>query len=155
MTSWGNCRFKKLCKLGEFAGWEGGQSVARPRSSVASRLSLATRNQSAWRTTDSIPAVHCWDKKRTRFSPILTTLWSAVASAARHRFGCVWQEANPKRRRRFALPAHSIEVTVRNQCAVNFLALLRSYGRRKDTAFRQHTRRSADFEPCRSSGHER
>ncbi len=33
------CRFKKFCKLGEFAGWEGGQSVARPRSSVASLAS--------------------------------------------------------------------------------------------------------------------
>ena len=26
---------KKYCKLGQFAGWKGGQSGARPRSSVA------------------------------------------------------------------------------------------------------------------------
>src|SRR5262249_54860625 len=34
-------------------------------------------------------------------------IWSAVASAARHRFGSSASESNPKRRRRFALPAHS------------------------------------------------
>ncbi|MDX6383306.1 MAG: hypothetical protein QOK48_879 [Blastocatellia bacterium] len=41
---------------------------------------------------------------------ITTPLWSAVASAARHRFGSVdkvTEELDPKRRRRFALPAHS------------------------------------------------
>ena len=36
---------------------------------------------------------------------VTTNIWSAVASAARHRFGSV--ESNPKRRRRFALPARS------------------------------------------------
>ena len=40
-------------------------------------------------------------------------IWSAVASAARHRFGSSFDSAqiteNPKRRRRFALPAHSKE----------------------------------------------
>ena len=32
-------------------------------------------------------------------------MWSAVASEARHRFG--FENPQPKRRRRFALPAHS------------------------------------------------
>jgi len=40
------------------------------------------------------------------------TLWSAVASTARHRFGCIEQKPNPKRRRRFALPAHSTILTL-------------------------------------------
>ena len=40
------------------------------------------------------------------------SLWSAVASAARHRFALTWSDrsgltAKPKRRRRCALPAHS------------------------------------------------
>ena len=40
------------------------------------------------------------------------SLWSAVASAARHRFGLPWSDrggftATRKRRRRCALPAHS------------------------------------------------
>ncbi len=40
---------------------------------------------------------------------VLPRLWSAVASAARHRFSrCRRQSASPQRRRRFALPAHSI-----------------------------------------------
>ncbi|MGH9971807.1 MAG: amidohydrolase family protein [Pyrinomonadaceae bacterium] len=39
-----------------------------------------------------------------------SSFWSAVASAARHRFGSIIQfwPPNPKRRRHFALPAHSI-----------------------------------------------
>ncbi|HEX9630538.1 MAG TPA: hypothetical protein VF961_11010, partial [Pyrinomonadaceae bacterium] len=41
----------------------------------------------------------------------LSPFWSAVASAARHRFGSSVQDSqaedDPKRRRRFALPAHS------------------------------------------------
>ena len=38
------------------------------------------------------------------------TFWSAGASEARPRFGWRWERgiAYPKRRRRFALPAHSI-----------------------------------------------
>jgi hypothetical protein len=44
-----------------------------------------------------------------------STLWSAVASAARHRFGSIERAANPKRRRRFALPAHSIKLLVPGQ----------------------------------------
>jgi len=35
-------------------------------------------------------------------------IWSAVASEARHRFGLFLGHSKPKRRRRFALPAHSI-----------------------------------------------
>src|SRR5713101_8680620 len=43
-------------------------------------------------------------------SLVVTTIWSAVASAARHRFGSAVKAPqatdDPKRRRRFALPAH-------------------------------------------------
>src|SRR5712664_4235061 len=42
---------------------------------------------------------------------VITNIWSAVASAARHRFGSAIEVTqatdDPKRRRRFALPAHS------------------------------------------------
>jgi hypothetical protein len=42
---------------------------------------------------------------------VVTSIWSAVASAARHRFGLTIEisqaASDPKRRRRFALPAHS------------------------------------------------
>jgi hypothetical protein len=42
---------------------------------------------------------------------VVTNIWSAVASAARHRFGSAVEVTkatdDPKRRRRFALPAHS------------------------------------------------
>ena len=42
---------------------------------------------------------------------VLTSIWSAVASGARHRFGSAVAAnqlgSDPKRRRRFALPAHS------------------------------------------------
>jgi uncharacterized membrane protein YuzA (DUF378 family) len=44
---------------------------------------------------------------------VITNVWSAVASAARHRFGStadIDSQDNPKRRRRFALPAHSKKV---------------------------------------------
>lgn len=39
-----------------------------------------------------------------------SSLWSALASAARHCFGCVLRQVNPRRRRRFAQPAHSKKV---------------------------------------------
>ncbi len=44
------CRSKTFCKLGEFAGWEGGQIVARPRSTrEASQLCIHTiQDLSGW-----------------------------------------------------------------------------------------------------------
>ena len=48
---------------------------------------------------------------------VVTNIWSAVASAARHRFGSALEVAQatnePKRRRRFALPAHSKGIVAR------------------------------------------
>jgi len=42
---------------------------------------------------------------------VVANIWSAVASEARHRFGLTIEGVDPKRRRRFALPAHSIKKT--------------------------------------------
>src|SRR5207247_1064314 len=63
-------------------------------------VSLAYGRNGSWEES------RAFSQKRMKVS----RLWSAVASAARHRFGfpiSTEHDRSPKRRRRFALPAHS------------------------------------------------
>jgi hypothetical protein len=54
---------------------------------------------------------------------VLANIWSAVASAARHRFGSTGDERDPKRRRRFALPTHSKTLLARTLIAGSAFSL--------------------------------